>query len=285
MTRAKTTLIPSILAVLVVMIATPASAGKKSYVGAKAVRGRAVSMDKIDHSAWNGLLQKYVDQDGMVNYRQWRSSAGDQQQLNRYLSALSTANPTIPATREAQLAFWINAYNAVTVSGILKEYPTTSIRNHTAKVVGYNIWHDYQLYVGGTPHSLDTMEHKILRKMSEPRIHFAIVCASIGCPRLLNEAYVANRIDEQLELNAKDFFSRPQNFKYDASRNQFQLSSILSWFGEDFGSNQKAQLRRIANWLPTKAAQQAAIRGSVSVSFQDYNWNLNEQNSGPVARR
>ena len=157
------------------------------------------------------------------------------------------------ATREAKLAFWINAYNAVTVHGILREYPTTSIRNHTAKLFGYNIWHDLQLYVGGTAYSLDTMEHQILRKMSEPRIHFAIVCASIGCPRLLNEAYTADRINEQLEINSKDFFARAQNFRYDQSKKQFYVSAILDWFGEDFGNSQAEQLRRISTMVAQRS--------------------------------
>ena len=121
--------------------------------------------------------------------------------------------------------------------------------------------------------------------MGEPRIHFAIVCASIGCPRLLNEAYVPSRIQEQLETNARDFFSRPQNFRYDQNSQRIYLSSILDWFGEDFGSNRAEQLRKIAGWLPAKAAQQAAKQNSAQVSFLDYNWNLNEQTVVRSARR
>ena len=199
------------------------------------------------------------------------------QQLDRYLALLSQAGVSAPAKRPAQLAFWINAYNAVTVRGILREYPTTSIRNHTAKLLGYNIWKDLQLYVGGKPYSLDQMEHELLRKMSEPRIHFAIVCASIGCPRLLNEAYTPARLEEQLQTNAKDFFRRSQNFRYDANARKFYLSAILDWFGGDFGADQSARLKRISAWLPTAEAAQAATRNAVSVSYLDYNWQLNKQ--------
>ena len=275
MARLKSIVFPAAFAIVAALADSSVSAGPKSYVGKKS--GSLVSMDKIDHAPWDTLLKKYVDGDGNVNYQGWHASTNDRQQLDNYLSTLSTASSKLPATPAAKKAFWINAYNAVTISGILQVYPTSSIRNHTAKVFGYNIWFDYQLYVGGEPYALDAMEHKILRKMSDPRIHFAIVCASVGCPRLLNEAYVAERLDEQLEVNARDFFSRSQNLKYDANRNRFELSSIMNWFGGDFGANQKAQLRRIAPWLPTPEAKQAAERGSVSVSFQDYNWNLNEQ--------
>lgn len=284
MFRLRSTFFPLLSIALCISIFTSlngahALAGAKSYVGSKTPRGPLVSFDKIDHSAWNALLKKYVDQDGLVNYQTWHASTEDRRKLASYLASLSQASPKLNAKREAKLAFWINAYNAVTISGILKEYPTSSIRNHTAKLFGYNIWHDYQLYVGGTPYSLDTMEHKILRKLSEPRIHFAIVCASIGCPKLLNEAYVPKRLEGQLELNAKDFFSRPQNFKYDESGGRFELSAILDWFEEDFGENRAAVLRRIAAWLPTAKTQAAARQGSDAVSYLSYDWELNDQKS------
>ncbi len=249
------------LAMLTCFLSANAGAGSAVYVGKQS--SSRLSMDKIDHAAWDQLLQKYVDKNGRVNYQALLASTTDSRALDRYLDQLSSASATTPASRNAQLAFWINAYNAVTVKGILREYPTSSIRNHTARLIGYNIWHDLQLYVGGTPHSLDQIEHKILRKMGEPRIHFAIVCASIGCPRLLDRAYVADKLDEQLESNAKDFFARRQNFVHDASGARFQISAILDWFGEDFGANQAAQLRKIAGWLPTEAAKAAARSGNV----------------------
>jgi len=123
------------------------------------------------------------------------------------------------------LAYWINAYNALTVEGILRVYPTTSIRNHTAKLFGYNIWKKLYLYSGGGKINLDSIEHKVLRKMDEPRIHFAIVCASIGCPRLLNKAYASDRIDNQLTTNAIDFFSRSQNLQFDSRNSVIHMSS------------------------------------------------------------
>lgn len=249
-------------------------AGSDVYIGRK-VAG-TVSLDQVDHRLWDNLLKKYVDTNGMVDYRAWHASREDTGRLDQYLAILSTGNAT-QATQGGKLAFWINAYNAGTVRGILREYPTTSIRNHTARLIGYNIWKNLQLYVGGRPYSLEAMEHEILRKMGEPRIHFAIVCASIGCPRLLNQAYTADAVNDQLELNAKDFFSRSQNFRHDKRENQFYVSKILSWFGTDFGSDQAAQLRRLAAWLPTEESRNSARANAVSVSFLDYNWNLNSQ--------
>lgn len=129
------------------------------------------------------------------------------------------------------------------------------------------------------------MEHEVLRKMGEPRIHFAIVCASRGCPRLLAEAYTADKLDNQLTLNAKNFFANPGNFRYDSARQTFQLSSILDWFGEDFGTDQASQLRAIALYLPTRGAQDAAMANSVSVSHLDYDWGLNDQAPARTAQR
>ena len=273
--------ITGVTAVLMISNSGEATAASIIYVGQKVVPKSQVSMDQINHSSWDSLVKKYVDQNGYVNYKGWHASASDQRALTTYLNQLSKADPDMSASQNAKLAFWINAYNAVTVHGILREYPTTSIRNHTAKVFGYNIWKNLQLVVGGKPYSLEGIEHQILRKMNEPRIHFAIVCASIGCPRLLNEAYTANQVQKQLDINAKDFFSRSQNFRFDQQNKQFQLSSILSWFGTDFGSNQGAQLKTMAAWLPNKAAQNAALQNSVRIKYLDYNWDLNDQKSRP----
>ncbi|MDV6033824.1 MAG: DUF547 domain-containing protein [Phycisphaera sp. RhM] len=271
----------TLAAALVLSIAATrhAVAGTPVYVGdAKAT---LVPMHTIDHSSWNKLLAKYVDSDGRVDYKRWHASGPDQTSLDDYLKHLSTASITADekTTRAHRLAFWINAYNALTIKGILREYPTTSIRNHTPKLWGYHIWHDLKLHVGHQPFSLDDIEHQVLRKMGEPRIHFAIVCASIGCPRLLSEAYVPERVDEQLTINAKDFFSRSQNFRHDVSGKRFYLSAILNWFGEDFGDGQSEVLRRIASWLPDSTAQRAALGNAVSIVYLDYNWQLNAQSA------
>jgi len=260
-----------------------AQAGDPIYVG-KRVAGRT-PLDQIDHAPWDALLRKYVDKDGYVNYTAWHASDADRQSLSRYLNALSQADPRARTSKDAKLAFWINAYNAVTVHGILREFPTTSIRNHTARLFGYNIWKDLQIYVGGKPYSLENIEHQHLRKMGEPRIHFAIVCASIGCPRLLNQAYTTSDVQDQLEANAKDFFSRRQNFRYDPQARTFHLSAILNWFDADFGAGKPAQLKTIAKWLPNDAARTAALTNAVGISYLDYNWNLNDQKSRRTARR
>ena len=251
-------------------------AGSKVKVGRAWPAAERVSMDKVDHAAFDALLKKYVDGRGMVAYAKWKASAADVAALDAYLGKLSQGDRARIAGRNAKLAFWINAYNAVTIKGILREYPTTSIRNHTAKVFGYNIWDDLLLRVGDDEVSLNDIEHKILRKMREPRIHFAIVCASISCPKLINEAYTAAKLDKQLAANARDFFADRGKFQYDASGSRISISPILKWFGEDFGANTAAQMATVSPYLPADA-QKLARSGRARVSYLDYDWGLNDQ--------
>ena len=283
----KKRIFPALMLSSVVLLTSAASgwAGPKTVVGTGVAANQRVSMDKIDHAVLDSLLQKYVDDRGDVDYSRWKRTTADIQQLARYLNTLSRADRNLSASKDARLAFWINAYNAVTLHGILREYPTSSIRNHTAKLYGYNIWKDLLLQVGDIQISLDDMEHKVLRKMGEPRIHFAIVCASKGCPKLANRAYLAALLEEQLARNTRDFFANRNNFRYDAEKNRFYLSSILDWFGEDFGRTSADQLRTIAAYLPDRASVQAAKSGRVRVSYLDYDWSLNDQAKRRTVRR
>lgn len=252
------------------------TAEAKPPVGKSWPASQQVSIDKIDHGPLNVLLAKYVDTDGFVKYAAWQRSQQDRRALLSYLGSLGRANRRARASKQAQLAFWINAYNALTIEGMLQEYPTNSIRNHTAKVFGYNIWKQLPLIVGNGQYSLEQIEHEILRKMGEPRIHFAIVCASVGCPRLRNEAYVASRLEEQLADNTKDFFSRPGNFRYNVRQGTMQASEILSWFGTDFGATQVQQFSRVKQYLPADA-QALAVNPRTRLTFLTYDWSINDQ--------
>jgi hypothetical protein len=260
------------------MLCQAAQAGPTIVVGRQVAPAERMVVDQVDHGAWTALLRTYVDPRGRVNYRGWKASAADSGKLDAYLNHLSAASLGAGASRNAKLAFWINAYNALTINGILREYPTSSIRNHTARLFGYNIWKDLHLLVEGKSYSLHEMEHDVLRKMGEPRIHFAIVCASIGCPRLLDQAYTAESVESQLTGNAEAFFAEPSKFRFDVTGNQLWVSPILDWFAEDFGNSQVDQMRRIAPWLPV-AARRLAASGQAQVNYLSYDWDLNEQPS------
>ncbi|MFH1919277.1 MAG: DUF547 domain-containing protein [Planctomycetota bacterium] len=253
-----------------VVVASPPSNETSVEVG----RG---PLDQVDHSPWDRLLKKYVDKDGMVDYATWKASKADRAALKQYLATLSAADPEAETTKEGKLAFWINAYNALTVHGILEVYPTDSIRNHTAAVFGYNIWKDLLLPVGSEKYSLSDIEHEILRKLEEPRIHVAIVCASIGCPRLLNEAYTPKKLETQLADNTRDFFGRKKNFQVDVARRSVRVSSILDWFGEDFGPSPQKALASLAQYIPDEPTRDLIASEDFSVSYLDYDWSLNEQ--------
>jgi hypothetical protein len=251
--------------------------------GPKVVLGRTwpteklVSIDAIDHDQWDDLLHRYVNGSGDVDYAGWKSATADSRALDEYLAALSRADLTVESSRAGQLAFWINAYNAVTVRGILREYPTLSIQDHVTWLVGYNIWRDLLLQVGTRRYSLGEIEHSVLRKMREPRIHFAIVCASRGCPRLLNEAYESDRLEAQLLLNTEQFFADPTKFSSDAEERTFHVSPILKWYADDFGRNETERVRSLAAYLPDDTARQLARSGDVKIEHLDYDWRLNDQ--------
>lgn len=267
----------SLASCLTLLASSTALAGKKVVVGTKAAPNGRVSYDEVDHQLLDALLKKYVDDYGDVDYATWQKSANDMRALDSYLGELSRVEPRWQATRPAMLAFWINAYNAVTIRGILREYPTSSIRNHTPRLYGYHIWKDLLLVVGDHNYSLEQIEHQILRKLDEPRVHFAIVCASKGCPRLLSEAYIGERLEEQLVANTRHFFAKLGNFRHDANAQTFHVSPIMKWFDEDFGIDQAARLKTIAPYLQTPAARQAALNNNVRVKYLDYDWSLNDQ--------
>lgn len=268
----------SILALFgLTVIASDRCMAQNVTVGQRVPESARIPVERIDHSPWSNLLGIYVNSRGMVNYANWKSSDADQNALDKYLEHISSASFPKNSPRETVLAFWINAYNAVTVKGILREYPTTSIRNHTPRLFGYNICKNLLLPVNGRVYSLEQIEHEVLRKMNEPRIHFAIVCASIGCPELRPEAYVADRLDQQLTMNTREFFADQTKFRYDPQTKVLAVSPILKWFADDFGATTQEQLRAIAPFLPDKVAQNAAGGGNVSVTYLDYNWSLNDQ--------
>ncbi len=255
--------------------ATSAPAGPQVVVGQVVPTGQHVSMEQVDHDLWDVLLDRYVDEFGRVDYRRWKSSSADTAALDRYLNELSRADAALRTSREARLAFWINAYNAVTIRGILREYPTSSIRNHTARLYGYNIWHDLLLVVGRNKISLYDIEHEVLRTSGEPRIHFAIVCASHSCPRLRNEAYRPQTLEQQLSANTREFFANQEMFRY--AGGTFYLSPILKWYSRDFGKNRAELLQYIAAYLPDRAAREAAANGAGKVAYLGYDWGLNDQ--------
>jgi hypothetical protein len=217
-----------------------------------------ISPAVFDHALWNSLLQEYVSDKGNVNYKGFLKNM---EKLKSYLNQLATNTVKDSWSKEDKLAYWINAYNAYTVKLILDNYPLKSIKDIK------DPWDVRFIKIGEKWMTLNDIEHNILRKMEEPRIHFAIVCASVSCPKLSNKAFTAENLEQQLS-------SATTSFLADASRNtitptELKLSKIFRWFAKDF-----KQDGDIISFINTYT--KIDIMENAKISFEDYDWNLNE---------
>ncbi len=225
----------------------------------------------FDHRLFDEVLKAHV-RSALVDYPALKTD----ERLPRYLAQLAAADPTTLTTRNEQLAFWINAYNAYTLKLVADHYPVAGIRE--IKLPGAATpWAAPIAIVGGKPLTLDYIEHEILRKqLHEPRIHFAIVCAALSCPQLRGEAYVADRLDEQLENQGRWFFSWRNQF--DVGSKSAGISMILKWFAEDFGGNKEAILRFVAPYTIESVRRSIESAPTLwKVTYLKYDWSLNAQ--------
>jgi hypothetical protein len=236
-----------------------------------------------DHQMFTDILKNYV-KNGLVDYKNLKND----KQLGKYLSELSNTNPD-NLSRNKKFAFWINTYNAFTLQVVRDNYPIESITDlHTGgKVIGYllgkTVWDKEFITINNKKYSLNDIEHKILRKMNEPRIHFAIVCASISCPELLNEAFEADKIELQLENQTKKFLSDKSRNHFDLKNRKAHISEIFNWFDEDFGKSDENILKFIAKFVSENISKD--IKANISkwdISYNEYNWDLNELNYGVI---
>ncbi|MGI9551703.1 MAG: DUF547 domain-containing protein [Aurantibacter sp.] len=211
-----------------------------------------------DHSSWNVLLQKYVDTEGNVNYA---GLAKDKGKLEAYLQYLNQNAPSEDWPKNEKLAYYINLYNAATVKLIVDNYPLESIKDLR------NPWDSKWVLIGGKKYSLGNIEHKILRKMNEPRIHFAINCASYSCPKLVNKAFLRDTMEEQLEDATIDFIN--DSSRNVISENKIKLSNIFKWYKGDFTEG-GSLIDYLNRYSKTKAGAKAKI------SYLTYDWGLNE---------
>jgi len=219
------------------------------------------------HQQWDKLLKKHVNASGMVSYKGFQK---DKAELDGYLKTLSDNGPQTSWSANEQKAYWINAYNAFTVALILKHYPVKSIKDIGGKIYKVNTpWDIKFITIGGKKYDLNNIEHGILRKkFDDPRIHFALVCASISCPRLRNEAYTAAQLNTQLEDDGRSFLNDKSKNRISAQK--AELSKYFSWYKGDFTKN--GSLTYFINKY-----SQTKINANTKIGSLDYNWNLNEQ--------
>lgn len=222
----------------------------------------------ISHDTWDELLQAHVTDEGIVDYKGFIK---EKIKLEQYLQLLSQNPPQRTWKRTEQLAYWINAYNAFTVKLIVDYYPVKSIKDIKRGIPFVNtVWDIKFIEIDGYKYDLNKIEHGILRKrFKEPRIHFAVNCASASCPALLNRAYTGAKLNAQLDQQAKNFLADTSKNKISA--NSTQLSKIFKWFKKDF--TKEGSLKEfIAKYAPTSFNKKAKI------NYLKYDWRLNNQN-------
>lgn len=221
----------------------------------------SVSTTIIDHSQWDALLKKHVAKNGLVDYQGFLN---DRAKLNSYLKMLSENPPSESWSVQELLAYYINAYNAYTVDLILDNYPLKSIKDINGA------WTKAIVPIGDKTLSLGGIENGILRKMNEPRIHFAINCASISCPDLLNEAFTADKIDAQLDKVTRSFINGPKN---DIGINKLKLSKIFDWYKKDYVINGENDIIAYVNAYLIKKIK---INPNATIEYFEYDWGLND---------
>ncbi|WP_447965133.1 DUF547 domain-containing protein [Nitrospira sp. Ecomares 2.1] len=224
---------------------------------------------------WDALLKKYVASktiEGITLYAVNYQALGHDPLYRRVIADLEKAPVEGFSTQEEKLAFWINAYNIMAVKMVLDHYPLKSIKD--AGGLFSSVWKLNVGTVRGKARTLNEIEHDILRKMGEPRIHVAIVCASLSCPDIRPEAYTSERLHEQLDDQMKAFLANPnKGLQVEESNHRLYLSSIFKWFAEDFES--KGGVRPfLAMYVPERVS--AYLKNETfRLRYLDYNWNLN----------
>ncbi|NOZ46854.1 MAG: DUF547 domain-containing protein [Chlorobi bacterium] len=216
------------------------------------------------HQLWNELLTNNVNDRGQVNYE---GIINDKSKLETYLSLLSASEPNDSWGKDNLMAFWINTYNAFTIKLIIDNYPLKSITNLNFN--GKSAW-DYPFFsINGKQLTLNRIEHEILRKKyADPRIHFAVNCASLSCPKLLNIAFEAETLNETLDKMVREFIN--DSFYNKISENRIEISQLFDWYREDF-TKQGSVIDFLNKYSAIK------INKSSPISYIEYNWNLNNQ--------
>lgn len=235
----------------------------------------------FDYSDYEATLSKYVSADGVVDYTGLQA---DREALDRFNTSLGEVTP---ATYQAwsgddRLAFLINAYNSLTLASIIDEHPVKSIKNISG------VWDRRKFSVVGSDTTLNGIEHGTIREQfSEPRIHFAVNCASIGCPILRNEPFTGDALDEQLEEQTNVSIASDAHFSIDRDKNEVFVSSVFKWFGEDWvpGFAQGEQLPGLneketaaANFLSQYVSDEDKdflLAGGYKLKFIKWDWDLN----------
>lgn len=232
-----------------------------------------VSAATFDHSKFDQALKKYVDDKGLVDYNSIAKDSG----FSEYVQSLQTARVE-ELSRDGQLAFWINAYNAVTIDKVIKKKPKKSVRETFVPGVwtGTKFFTSREHIVAGKRLSQDDIEHEILRKQfKDPRIHFAIICASMGCPPLPRIAYTEENVQARLEEETREYLNSPRGTRIDRAENTLHMSKLFDWFATDFIQKSGSTLAFMQPYLHEEV--RIFLERDPMISYLEYNWALNAQ--------
>lgn len=217
------------------------------------------------------MLQKYVADGGRVDYVAWQ--ANDQDKMDKLISDLEKFDSS-NLSEHAQLAFWVNSYNILAVLEVLNRYLIDTIRPTFLFIPERSFFTDKKHIVNKTKYSLDSLENDVLRaQFKQPLIHFGIVCASNSCPNLRPEAYIGEKIIEQLSEQAQSFLT--DRNKNEFSENTAQLSKIFDWFRGDFEAD-SGSVKEFLMLYSSAKVKQILNSDSLEIKYLDYNWGLND---------
>jgi hypothetical protein len=257
---------------------TPVSAcaAPKAELWSKWEAHRPGSGERVDHGPWDRLLASRlsVGTDGVNRFAYGAASAADRLALDGYIAGLADA-PVSRLDRSEQRAYWINLYNALTVQVVLSRYPVRSIRDISISpgLFSSGPWGKKLVTVEGEALSLDDIEHRVLRPIwRDPRTHYAVNCASIGCPNLMPRAYTAANLEAQLDAGAQAYINHPRGARLEGGK--LRVSSIYVWFQDDFGGNEAGVIAHLQRHAAPALAQNLA--GIKSIAGHDYDWALND---------
>jgi hypothetical protein len=226
----------------------------------------------LDIAIWDGLLRRHVDDRGRVDYATWQRQGAAE--LEHWLAAQRPFDPE-PGSRPEAMALWINLYNALVIRQVLARFPLASIRPTIAGVPNWPAFLAFfsrpVISLQGQSLSLNRIEHGILRpRFGDPRLHFALVCAAVGCPLLRPEAYRAERLEAQLEEDALRFLQDPHKLRFDPARGRLSVSRIFQWYRRDFLAVAPSISAYVGRYRP-----ELALPTGVGISHLPYDWALN----------
>jgi hypothetical protein len=230
---------------------------------------------RVDVAAWNDFLARYVvaGDDGINRVAYGRVLPADHEALSLQIAALAGL-PITSYRRAEQQAYWINLYNALTVRVVLDHYPVASIRDiKLGGLLSFGPWSGKLLHIEGEEVSLDDIEHRILRPFwHDPRLHYALNCASLGCPNLAARAYEAATMERALDAAARGYVNHPRGARVEGG--ELFVSSIYRWYAADFGGSDAAIIAHLRRYAAPPLAQ--ALAPITAIAGDRYDWSLND---------